>query len=598
MLRRLPILALLLFVFCLQMFPIYANDLWMHLLLGRDILDSGVPHHEMYSYTAAGRPFVYHEWLAGVGMYLLHRVAGTTGLILLQPLTALLTALLLYRVAVRLGADRDLSILWIGLGLYVSAFRLFARPHLLAVPLLAAALLLLERYRSHGGWKDLAGLVILQVLWANLHGSFPEGVALAALFGAGELLRRRLLRPAEAAPAPALGFVLLPPLLLVASMINPYGWNLVRLVFQHPVDPLFRARIYEYFPPFGEVFRDTRLFLLYAGWLVLFGLALLVGRRRLDPAYLLPAAAFLGLSLWMNRAIPDLVVVSLPWMAVALSPVLNRTDAARWRWKPAAVAGILVAGSLGTLAFGYRFDDRAVRRFGLGVEAFTPTASTAYLEEAGFRGNIFCSFPHGAYLAWRLAPAARVVFDSRTIPYGTAVYMEYGRARSGLEGFLRHTARYAVDAVHLGFRLDGDPTLHEHLRGGRGWGLVHYDDDVALYLRDGGEAAALLARDRMACASPLRFDQVGIPEGEEACWERETRRVLERSPEATLPRFHLAVALRAQRRSAEALEEIGAVLALRPELAYAHRLRVDLLVDLGDAEGARQARAEAERLEE
>ena len=103
MLRRLPTLALLLFVVCLQVFPLYANDLWMHLLMGRDILDSGVPHHEVYSYTAAGRAFVYHEWLAGVGMYLLHRTTGDTGLILLQPLIALLTVLLLHRTASRWG---------------------------------------------------------------------------------------------------------------------------------------------------------------------------------------------------------------------------------------------------------------------------------------------------------------------------------------------------------------------------------------------------------------------------------------------------------------------------------------------------------------
>ena len=54
MTRRLPLLALGALVVVLHVFPISANDLWMHLLLGQDILHDGIPHQEIYSYTAAG----------------------------------------------------------------------------------------------------------------------------------------------------------------------------------------------------------------------------------------------------------------------------------------------------------------------------------------------------------------------------------------------------------------------------------------------------------------------------------------------------------------------------------------------------------------
>ena len=49
MLRVLAVLSLLLLILCLEIFPIYANDLWMHLLLGGDLLHDGVPRQEVYS---------------------------------------------------------------------------------------------------------------------------------------------------------------------------------------------------------------------------------------------------------------------------------------------------------------------------------------------------------------------------------------------------------------------------------------------------------------------------------------------------------------------------------------------------------------------
>ena len=102
--RRLALLALGALIIVLEIFPLYANDVWMHLLMGRDILQDGIPHREIYSYTAAGRPFVYHEWLSGVLLHAVHRAGGTGALILLQPASVLLLALLLYRAARRLGA--------------------------------------------------------------------------------------------------------------------------------------------------------------------------------------------------------------------------------------------------------------------------------------------------------------------------------------------------------------------------------------------------------------------------------------------------------------------------------------------------------------
>ena len=593
MIRRLPLLALGALVVVLHVFPISANDLWMHLLLGQDILRDGIPQQEIYSYTAAGQPFVYHEWLAGVLFHFLDALGGSTLLILLQPVCVLLTVGLLYGLCRSLGADAHITVLVLAAGIYVSSFRLFLRPHLLVVPLLAATLLLLQRLRSPGRWTAVALLVVVQVLWTNLHGSFPEGIILAGLFGAGEWARRRFFaaEEKEAGLTPLWVFALVPVVLAAASLLNPYGWKLLWLAVAHPVDPLFQARIFEYFPPFSAAFRGTRMFWLFLGWLVLLLAGLWSGRKRLDPAYLLPAAGFLVLSLWMNRAIPELVMVSLPLVAVGLS-----TQAARLTqlWKPLLVLALAVSS---VLAFGYRFDSQTVRRFGLGIDPFTPVAAADTLQDLGFSGNLFCSFPYGSYLAYRLAPRARVVFDSRTIPYGTDLYQQFRDARSSLEGFQRHLARYPVDAVLLNFKLDGAPDLHGFLGNSPDWGLVYFDEEAVLYLRRSTATAALLDRRRIVCANPVLFDQRGIPPEMAAQCREECGRLLAANPDAVLPRFFLAAALEAEGRLAEALSETDRLLASGVRRSYVHRLRATLFQALEQPQKVAQETRTADALE-
>src|SRR5437899_2372277 len=64
-------------VFSLAAVPPLDPDLWWHLANGRLILTTGsIPHVDVYSFSAAGQPWVMHEWLADLGMYLLYQRGG------------------------------------------------------------------------------------------------------------------------------------------------------------------------------------------------------------------------------------------------------------------------------------------------------------------------------------------------------------------------------------------------------------------------------------------------------------------------------------------------------------------------------------------
>ena len=370
------------------------------------------------------------------------------------------------------------------------------------------------------------------------------------------------------------------------------GRSSYRILAIPDVDPLFRSQIFEYFPLFSAPLRATRVFALAVGWLLLLGSVLWMGRRKVTMAHLVPIAAFLGLALWMNRAIPELIIVSAPTVALCLGT--DRVRRLQLRW---IAALLLLATAVSVPLFGYRLDRQSVRRMGLGIERFTPVAPADLPDEWNFEGNIFASFPYGSYLAYRLSPKVRVAFDSRTIPYGTDLYREFRRARASLEGFRAHLARYRVDAVLLNFKLDGAPDLHAFLGSDPGWGLVYFDEEAVLYLNRTPETVVWLDRDRIVCANPVLFDQRGIPRELAAVCRQECRRLLDRDPAAVLPRFLLAAALHSEGRLREALGETDRLLATSPGRAHVHRLRAMLFRELGQPDQASREEQAAETLE-
>jgi hypothetical protein len=70
-------LSLAVYLAFVTLFQISNNDIWIHLRTGEYVLAHfGVPSTDPYSFTAAGRPYVAHEWLAGVLFYLVYHWAG------------------------------------------------------------------------------------------------------------------------------------------------------------------------------------------------------------------------------------------------------------------------------------------------------------------------------------------------------------------------------------------------------------------------------------------------------------------------------------------------------------------------------------------
>ena len=156
------------------------GDVSWHIATGLWILDHrAIPQVDPFSFTCGGKPWVPIEWLAELIYASAYRVARYPGV------AALVTAALVgLHAAVFLNANR-----WVRMTLLpivamdlVLIPMLLARPHVLTWPILAWWCWLMMRAREQDRAPPLPA-ALLMTLWANLHGGYVFGLAIAAAFG-------------------------------------------------------------------------------------------------------------------------------------------------------------------------------------------------------------------------------------------------------------------------------------------------------------------------------------------------------------------------------------------------------------------------------
>jgi hypothetical protein len=161
------------------------GDVSWHIATGQWIIDHrALPSVDPFSFTRGGTPWVPIEWGAELLFAAAYRLAGYGGVAAL--VTAALIAL---HALVFVNATR-----WLRAALvpvvamdFVLVPMLLARPHVLTWPLLALWTWLMVRARDRDRAPPLAAALLMTV-WANLHGSFVFGLAIAAVFGLEALI--------------------------------------------------------------------------------------------------------------------------------------------------------------------------------------------------------------------------------------------------------------------------------------------------------------------------------------------------------------------------------------------------------------------------
>lgn len=201
------------------------GDTYLHIAAGDWILQHRtVPATDPFSYTFSGAPWIAHEWLSEALMALAYGAGGWDGLLLLFGCTTALAFFFFARHLQRWLPPLPAAAVLV-LGGACAAGSLLARPHLLVLPIVEAwaAGLLIARERDRVPWA----LLPLMTIWANLHGSFIFGIALACPFA---LEAAAASGGAWTRTAQKWGGFLLCAVL--AALLTPHGWHGLIFPFQ------------------------------------------------------------------------------------------------------------------------------------------------------------------------------------------------------------------------------------------------------------------------------------------------------------------------------------------------------------------------------
>ncbi len=581
--------ALALLALALTITPITNNDLFLHLKTGALVLDSGsVPRVDDYSALARGRPYVAHEWLAAVVFRIVERAGGPDALILFKALVAALVAAALYAAARALGAEPVLVLPGLALAMVLAAARFLERPHIFTYLMTALLLLLLAR-RAAGKRAPLWAFVPAQVVWANLHGGFLLGPGVVALSSCGALLDgilfglapgARRSRGPDAARAlfrEGARLAALATVLLAACLVNPYGAGLLRFPFEL-TGTSFMEQIYEWQPPFSSLFASTYMARYYVVWIATGASVLLaawvVAMRRGSPPPggsfpVLLFAAFLALSLRMNRNVTDFALATVPGVSAAATWLAAGHRGGAWRRSLLPAMVVVLLGLAGWFAVrGYAYSPSNHRPFGLGIGRNVPVAAADYLEANGVKGNAFNTYAYGAYLVYRFYPEVRVVMDSRNDVYGEDLYARYNRALVDKEALAEMLRRIYASVLFLEWTREGAPATSEAVRAAGGWSLVYFDDETLVYLRDDGPWAATVRRDRYALLEPALFRPGALPAEQAPLALKEAARAAAGRGGSYMARVMKVDALLALGRHQEASAEEAGILSEDPRLHH------------------------------
>ncbi|MFC5556935.1 hypothetical protein [Methylobacterium iners] len=443
-------------------------DTQWHIAVGRWIVANGaVPWTDLFSHTFAGQPWIAKEWASQVILFGTHAAAGWSGVVTLTilVLAATLAALQAW-LSIRVRAMPALAAVLVAF--IVLTPHILARPHLLAFPILVVWTIglvsALERRVAPSPW-----LLLVMIVWVNLHGSYPIGLVIAGLL-AGEGI---FVRPRTEWTRQALRWAMFLLAATLAACVTPYGVRPFLVNFG-----LFGS---------GESLRYIiewqPLALDLSGTVALFALALSLGalapdlRRNL---FRIAVLLLLGAMMIRHTRFADLFILVAPILIAgpAALCVASLRPEPRPRSRP---SDHLIMAVLGLAALGY-----AATLAPRPAPHVTPLAALEAARGKGLTGPVYNDYDFGGFL---IAEGVKTFIDGRADQIFLGGFMDAldrAQAASGAEKFAALLARHGITWAIV--RTESRDAAH--LRCLVGWTMLHEDAVAAVYYDARRESAA------------------------------------------------------------------------------------------------------------
>lgn len=468
----LALLAVLLPAAASLLAVVLSTDIAFHLRSGAWMIEAGaVLDEDIFTFTAAGEPWLNQQWAASIVFAAVHDASGWLGLLLLRAALIGATFGLVFLACRGTGASRMVAAL-VTLGAFVvAATNLALRAQLFGVLCFAAVMAILM-WRRRYPWA-LALIPLLMVAWANTHGSFFIGWAAIGLALLEDLSARRRL----AAATLAVGI-----LSVLATLVTPWGIELWVYVVELSSDPVIASLVSEWQAP--TLSSATGIFFFASVALV--AVLLLHRGRVISWLEILWLAGLVLLSLMAAR--------NVMWWAIGAAPVvamlLNGLEVRGRRvGDPAfdeprgvgytAIAGLLLVLTVAVVPF-YRPSDPLFGPEGVVQQA--PREVTATLiEVAGPGDRLLAEQRWGSWFEYAL-PDVPVMVDTRIELFDAAVWSDYLAVVGGRADWAEILDGWGVTAVAV---AAGDSDLVPFISADPEWELLHEDEEGVVFARAG-----------------------------------------------------------------------------------------------------------------
>ncbi len=429
-------------------------DFWWHLRTGRLIVGSGIPRHDPFSWTAAGKAWVTHEWLSEVVIYGVESTLGYLGNVLLFGAVTGGALLVAYALGRRLGAGTKPLVLLMFPATLVMAQFVAVRPQEFTWLLFAVFVYILQR-REEGDAVPLWVLPPLMALWVNLHLGFFYGLMAVGVWTLIQVVRWLRWRTVSLrTPLLAAGACLL------ATLANPNGPAILLYPLKYMQGNEQRSLIVEWQrPDFTSVWNIPVTMTL-----VLLALSLPWQRRR--PFLAILSVAAIAFSVQAARNLPFAALLLLPMAASAAADhwrlaSRERDSGMRFQTLPgiglvaALAACVLVIGpSFGASLSGYRPSSDGY-----------PSAGVSFVESGYSGARLFNEYAWGGYLIDRLYPNTPVFIDGREEFYGGKIFGDYIHILSVDDGWDDLLSQYGVEVA----LVERDSRLAGAMRSSDNW---------------------------------------------------------------------------------------------------------------------------------
>lgn len=478
-------------------------DYFWHLKTGEYIVSQRtLPVGDIFSATHFGHPWVLHEWLFEVVLYLMYAWLGTLGVKLLTVALAILTLGTLFVLIRRITGSLSVTLFLLLMVLVPFSSGISPRPQLVTYFCFCFYLFVLVSYKYFKARAPLWLLPLLMVVWVNSHGGYVIGISLLGVFIVCEWVsywsdelrepsrRKDLVRLSQVACATAM-----------ASLLNP--GLMERWIYPFQVLGMAaNEHISEWQSPnFHSL--DAKWYLLLV---LIFFLLNVYAKRKPDLTEAVVPTFFLVAGFLAIRHIPLAVLAIAPFFAIALGrcdlvPLANRLRATYLakilkrlndkgpelgqrefllNWTLLAVLGVVLF--VNAPALQSKADEK--------LNKALPVNAASFVLANGISGNLFNTYHYGGYLIYRLWPNRKVLIDGRADMYGDKFVDDYMHIHDGGQNWKDKFQRLSIDYAIVGV----DAPIRQLLRVDAGFIEVYSDAHHSVLLRNSANYRSLLDR--------------------------------------------------------------------------------------------------------